>query len=58
MTVAAYGEAPLSPAIPTLVDDFVDDYVRGDDGRWRFKERHIHRIFVAPDNSGPIGQKR
>ena len=58
MTFAAYGEPPLTPAIPTLVADFVDQYVRGDDGRWRFKERHIHRIFVAPDNPGPIGQKR
>jgi len=58
MTFAAYGEPPLTPAIPTLVADFVDEYVRGDDGRWRIKERHIHRIFVAPDNPGPIGQKR
>ena len=57
MTFAAYGEPPLSPAIPTLVADFVDAYVRVDDGDWRFKERHIHRIFVAPDNPGPIGQK-
>ena len=57
MTFAAYGEPPLTPAIPTLVADFVDEYVRGDDGRWRIKERHIHRIFVAPDNPGPIGQK-
>ena len=58
MTFGAYGEPPLSPAIPTLVADFVDRYVRGDDGKWRFTERHIHRIFVAPDNTGPIGQKR
>ena len=58
MTFAAYGEPPLTPATPTLVADFVDEYVRGDDGRWRFKERHIHRIFVAPDNPGPIGHKR
>lgn len=58
VTFAAYGEPPLSPAIPTLVADFVDEYLRGDDGRWRFKERHIHRVFVAPDNPGPIGQKR
>jgi hypothetical protein len=57
MTFGAYGEPPLSPAIPTLVADFVDEYVRGDDGRWRIKERHIHRIFVAPDNPGPIGQR-
>ena len=58
MTFGAYGEPPLSPAIPTLVADFVDRYVCGDDGKWRFKERHIHRIFVAPDNPGPIGQKK
>jgi hypothetical protein len=58
MTFADYGDPPLSPAVPTLVADFVDEYVRGDDGRWRIKERHIHRIFVAPDNPGPIGQQR
>jgi len=58
MTFGAYGQPPLSPAIPTLVADFVDRYVCGDDGKWRFKERHIHRIFVAPDNPGPIGQKK
>ena len=57
MTFGQYGEPPLSPAIPTLVADFVDTYVRGDDGKWRFAERHIHRIFVAPDNTGPLGQK-
>ena len=55
MTFGQYGEPPLSPAIPTLVADFVDTYVRSDDGKWRFQERHIHRIFVAPDNTGPIG---
>jgi hypothetical protein len=55
MTFGQYGEPPLSPATPTLVADFVDAYVRGDDGKWRFKERHIHRIFVAPDNPGPLG---
>ena len=58
LTFGQYGEPPLSPAVPTLVADFVDEYVRGDDAKWRFKERHIHRIFVAPDNPGPIGQKR
>ncbi len=56
MTFGAYGEPPLSPAIPTLVADFVDAYVRAGDGRWRFKERHIHRIFVDPANTGPLGQ--
>jgi hypothetical protein len=58
MTFGAYGEPPLSPAIPTLVADFVDEYLRGDDGRWRFKERHIHRIFVDPANTGPLGQRK
>jgi hypothetical protein len=58
MTFGQYGEPPLSPAVPTLVADFIDDYVRGDDGKWRFKERHIHRIFVAPDNTGPLGQNK
>jgi hypothetical protein len=58
MTFGQYGEPPLSPAIPTLVADFVDAYVRDDDGKWRFRERHIHRIFVAPDNVGPLGQQR
>jgi hypothetical protein len=57
MTFGVFGEPPLSPAIPTLVADFVDAYERGADGKWRFKERHIHRIFVAPDNSGPLGQQ-
>jgi hypothetical protein len=58
MTFGQYGEPPLSPAVPTLVADFVDAYVRGADGKWRFQERHIHRIFVAPDNTGPLGQKK
>ena len=58
MTFGAYGEPPLSPAIPTLVADFVDEYLRSDDGRWRIKERHIHRIFVDPANTGPLGQTK
>jgi hypothetical protein len=57
MTFGGYGEPPLTPAIPTLVADFVDAYVCGADGRWRIRERHIHRIFVAPDNTGPLGEK-
>jgi hypothetical protein len=58
MTFGQYGEPPLMPAIPTLVADFVDRYARGDDGKWRIAERHIHRIFVDPANTGPLGQKR
>jgi hypothetical protein len=58
MTFGQYGVPPLSPAIPTLVADFDDVYVRGADGRWRFEERHIRRIFVDPGNTGPLGEKR
>jgi hypothetical protein len=56
MTFGQNGLPPLRPAIPTLVADFNDVYVRGGDGKWRFKERHIERIFVDPQNSGPLGQ--
>jgi hypothetical protein len=49
--------APLAPAIPILVADFVDTYEKGGDGRWRIRERHIHRIFVDSLASGPLGEK-
>src|SRR5690606_40089370 len=39
VTFAADGLPPLSPAIPTLVADFEDLYVKCTDGRWRIKER-------------------
>jgi len=58
MTFAGPGEPPLSPAMPILVADFNDVYVRCDDGRWRFQERHIERIFVDPDAGGPVGHRR
>ncbi len=57
MTFGQNGTAPLAPAIPILVADFVDVYARGADGRWRFQEKHIHRIFVDSLASGPVGQK-
>lgn len=56
MTFAQDGLPPMEPAVPTLVADFEDVYVRCDDGKWRFKERHIHRIFVDPANTGPVGR--
>jgi ketosteroid isomerase-like protein len=46
LSFAADGLPPL-PARPFLVADFVDRYQRGDDGRWRFAERHIHRVFAG-----------
>jgi ketosteroid isomerase-like protein len=45
LSFAADGTPPL-PARPFLVADFVDRYQREDDGRWRFAERQIHRVFV------------
>lgn len=57
MTFGQYGTPPLEPAIPILVADFDDVYTLCPDGKWRFQERHIHRIFQAPDNSGPLGQQ-
>ena len=57
MTFAQNGEPPLAPAIPILVADFEDLYERGADGRWRFRERHIHRIFVDSPASAPVGHK-
>jgi hypothetical protein len=58
LTFGQYGEPPLSPAEPILVADFVDVYVRGADGKWRFAERHIKRIFQAAENVSPLGQKK
>jgi hypothetical protein len=58
MTFAQNGVPPLAPAVPILVADFVDAYERGADGRWRIRERHIHRIFVDPGNTGPVGHKK
>jgi hypothetical protein len=55
MTFGQGGVPPLAPAVPILVADFEDVYLRGDDGRWRFRERHIHRIFVDSQQSAPLG---
>jgi hypothetical protein len=57
MTFGQNGVPPLAPAVPILVADFEDVYVRGDDSRWRFRERHIHRIFVDAQSSAPLGHK-
>lgn len=46
LSFAADGVPPL-PARPFLVADFEDRYRLDDDGRWRFAERHIHRVFVG-----------
>jgi len=54
MTFAFDGPPPVRNATPHLVADFEDRYRLCDDGRWRFAERRIHRIFEAPDNPGPV----
>ncbi|MFZ9583617.1 MAG: nuclear transport factor 2 family protein [Pseudohongiellaceae bacterium] len=55
LTFACDGAAPIVPAEPHLVADFVDEYSRGTDGRWRISRRHIERIFLAEGNRGPVG---
>ena len=57
MTFGADLSPPISSTEPHLIADFVDEYRHCTDGRWRFSRRHIERIFVAPDNQGPIGSK-
>ena len=57
MTFGADQSPPISSTEPHLIADFVDEYRHCTDGRWRFSRRHIERIFVAPDNQGPIGSK-
>ncbi len=56
MTFAANTTPTVSPATPFLVADFIDEYRCCDDGIWRIAKRHIERIFVDPDNTGPIGR--
>jgi hypothetical protein len=48
LSFAADGLPPL-PAKPFLVADFIDRYRLEADGRWRFAERHIERVFVGSD---------
>jgi hypothetical protein len=56
MTFACDGQAPIVPATPYLVADFIDEYTRESDGVWRIASRHIERIFVADGNKGPVAQ--
>ena len=55
LTFAYDGEPPAPHATPHLVADFEDAYRLCEDGKWRFAARHIHRIFVAPDDTGTAG---
>lgn len=55
MTFAADQQPPIAATMPHLVADFVDNYRLCADDRWRICRRHIERIFVDPDNEGPVG---
>lgn len=57
LTFGCDAPAPISPATPYLVADFIDEYQKGADGRWRIRKRHIERIFMALENTGPEGLK-
>jgi hypothetical protein len=54
MTFAADGKPPIYGANPILVADFIDEYRRCKDGRWRIERRQIDRIFVDGSNKGPV----
>lgn len=41
---AAKGSAPL-PLDPVMVADYDDEYVRGEDGIWRFASRRVSLVF-------------
>ena len=44
---AADSLPPIPHAEPFLVADFIDEYVRGEDSKWRIARRDIQRIFVG-----------
>jgi hypothetical protein len=58
MTFACDLAPPIPHADPYLVADFEDRYRFCADGKWRIAARHIRRIFVAPENPGPVGAVR
>lgn len=55
LTFACDDSPPISPASPYLVADFIDEYIFSSEGRWLINTRHIERIFMAADNTGPVG---
>ncbi len=54
LTFACDQSPPITPATPFLVADFIDEYLRSSDGKWRIHKRHIERIFTAAENKGPV----
>jgi len=55
VTWAADGSIPVAGSDPWLVADFDDIYRKDAAGCWRIERREITRIFVARDNTGPVG---
>lgn len=48
MTVYRHSGEGMGGTVPSSVFDFVDRYRRDSDGRWRFAERKMTRIFAHP----------
>lgn len=56
MSFARNAAPPVDGTIPFLVADFIDAYVRQDDGRWRIDAREIRPVFRNP-NGQPLGPR-
>jgi hypothetical protein len=48
MAFAADAAPPIANTVPNLVADFVDEYVRDCDRKWRIARRDIKRTFFKP----------
>jgi uncharacterized protein (TIGR02246 family) len=54
LTLYAADGMPPHPAEPMLVADYDDIYERGEDGRWRYRERIITWLFRRAGASSPL----
>ena len=45
LTLYAYDGAPPYPAVPILIADYNDIYVRAQDGHWRYQSRTLIPVF-------------
>ncbi len=48
MAFAADAAPPIANTVPNLVADFIDEYVRDADHKWRIARRDIKRTFFKP----------
>ena len=48
MAFAADAAPPIASTVPNLVADFIDEYVRDADRKWRIARRDIKRTFFKP----------